>query len=74
MWIDHAEQKSKIQAERVQKKYDGSQAPSCMDTNLAIGPRQAMVYHTIILDFYFKFNIFMLRMIVHYVDRSWLEP
>jgi hypothetical protein len=34
MWVDHAEPKSKIQAEQVQKEYDGPQALSCMDTNL----------------------------------------
>jgi hypothetical protein len=53
MQVDHAEQKSEIQAERVQKKYDGPQVPSCMDTKLAIGSRQALVQHTTILDFYF---------------------
>jgi hypothetical protein len=34
MRVNHAEPKSKIQAEQVQKEYDGLQAPSCMDTNL----------------------------------------
>jgi hypothetical protein len=53
MRVDHAEPKSEIQTERVQKEYDGPQAPSCMYTSLAIGSRQAPVHHTTILDFYF---------------------
>jgi hypothetical protein len=32
------------------------------------------MHHTTVIDFYFEFNTFMLRMIVHLVDRSWLEP
>jgi hypothetical protein len=44
MWLDHEEQKSEIQAEQVQKEYDGPQALSCIDTNLAIGSRQAPVH------------------------------
>jgi hypothetical protein len=34
MQVDHTEPKSEIQAEQVQKEYDGPQMPSCMDTNL----------------------------------------
>jgi hypothetical protein len=34
IWVDHVEPKSEIKAEQVQKEYDGSQEPSCMDTNL----------------------------------------
>jgi hypothetical protein len=51
MRIDHAEQKSEIQAERVQMEYDGPQAPRCMDTNPAIGSRQALVHLTMLLVF-----------------------
>jgi hypothetical protein len=32
--VDDAEPKSEIQAEQVQKEYDGPQAPSSMDSNL----------------------------------------
>jgi hypothetical protein len=51
MRVDHAEPKSEIQVERVQKEYHGPQAPSCMDTNLAIRSRHAPVYLTTILKF-----------------------
>jgi hypothetical protein len=51
MWVDHAEQKSEIQAELVQKEYDGPQAPNYRDTNLAIGSREAPVHLTTILEF-----------------------
>jgi hypothetical protein len=43
---ESTEQKSEIQAERVQKKYDCPQTPSCMDTNLDIGSRQGPVQQT----------------------------
>jgi hypothetical protein len=46
MQADHAEQKSEIQAERVQKEYDGPQAPSYTDTNLGIGSRQSPMHPT----------------------------
>jgi hypothetical protein len=63
MRVDHAEQKSEIQMERVQKEYDGPQAPSCMDTNLAIGSRQASVHLTTVLEFwlslYLKYDSWM---------------
>jgi hypothetical protein len=36
MWVDHAEPKSEVQAERVQKEYDGTQASSCEDTNIFV--------------------------------------
>jgi hypothetical protein len=51
MRVDHVEPKSEIQVERVQKEYDGPQAPSCMNTNLAIGSRQALVHLTKLLVF-----------------------
>jgi hypothetical protein len=35
----------------VQMEYDGPQAPSCMDTNPAIGSRQALVHLTMLLVF-----------------------
>jgi hypothetical protein len=50
MRVDHVESKSKTQVEKVQKEFDGPQAPSCMDTNLAIGSRQALVHQTTILE------------------------
>jgi hypothetical protein len=47
----------------VQKEYDGPQAPSCMDTNLAIGSRQASVHLTTVLEFwlslYLKYDSWM---------------
>jgi hypothetical protein len=36
MRVDHAESKSEVQAERVQKEYDGPQVSSVKDTNLAL--------------------------------------
>jgi hypothetical protein len=36
MRVDHAESKSEVQAERVQKEYDGPQASSVKYTNLAL--------------------------------------
>jgi hypothetical protein len=51
MRVYHAEHKSKIQAKRVQTEYDGPPATSCMDTNLAIGSRQALVHQTTVLEF-----------------------
>jgi hypothetical protein len=47
--VNHAEPKPEIQAERVQKVYDGPQASSCMDTNLTIGSRQTPVHLTMLL-------------------------
>jgi hypothetical protein len=60
MLVDHAEQKSEIQAELVQKEYGGPQAPSCMDTNLAIGSRQASVHLADALVFYFEVLFYVL--------------
>jgi hypothetical protein len=34
--LDHVESKSEIQVEQVQKEYGGTQATSCVDTNLAL--------------------------------------
>jgi hypothetical protein len=34
--LDYAEPKTKVQVEQVEKTYDGLQATSCMDTNLAL--------------------------------------
>jgi hypothetical protein len=45
MRIDHAELKSEIQAERVQKEYDSSQASSYKNANI-LWLRQAPVHHT----------------------------
>jgi hypothetical protein len=36
MWVDHAESKSKVQAEWGQKEYDGPQASSGEDTSIAL--------------------------------------
>jgi hypothetical protein len=36
IWVDHVELKSKIQAEQVQKEYDGPQAPSYEDANIVV--------------------------------------
>jgi hypothetical protein len=52
--IDHAEPKIEVQVEQVQKVYGGAQATSSMDTNLALGSRQALVYPTTIIDFCFE--------------------
>jgi hypothetical protein len=34
MRVDHAEPKLEVQAQRVQKEYDGQQASSCEDVNI----------------------------------------
>jgi hypothetical protein len=47
---ESTEQKLEIQAEQVQKEYDDPQAPSGMDTNLAIRSRQAPVHQAIIFE------------------------
>jgi hypothetical protein len=49
MRVDHVEQKLEIQVEWVEKEYDGPQASSYMDTNLAIGSRQAPVHQTTVV-------------------------
>jgi hypothetical protein len=36
MWLDHVELKSEIQAEQVQKEYDGPQVPSCEGANIVV--------------------------------------
>jgi hypothetical protein len=56
-------------------EYGGPQASSSDETNISLPKQEASpsASHSI-LDFYFLINTFMLRMIVHYIDRSWLEP
>jgi hypothetical protein len=36
MCVDHVEPKSEVQAEQVQKEYDGPQAPSCKNANIFV--------------------------------------
>jgi hypothetical protein len=53
MWVHHVEQKSEIQAERVQKEYDGPQASSCEVANLFVIKTSPSASHRI-LDFPFE--------------------
>jgi hypothetical protein len=52
IWVDHAEPKSKFQAEQVRGVIGGRQASSVMDANIAFGSRQAPVHPTKVIVFY----------------------
>jgi hypothetical protein len=51
MRVDHAEQKSKFQAEQVRWVFGGPQVPSVVDANIAFGSRYAPVHLTMLLVF-----------------------
>jgi hypothetical protein len=59
MLVDHAEPKSKIQAEQVQNEYDGPQVSSCMDTNLDLNQGKPWCINQWSLSFTFE-SYFML--------------
>jgi hypothetical protein len=58
--IDHAEPKTKIQAEQVQWVFEGPQVSSCEDANIAFVSRQALMHLTIALVFYFETLLYIL--------------
>jgi hypothetical protein len=58
--LDHAEPKSEIQAEQVQKKYGDPQAPSVRILTLLLGQGKPRCIPPIILGFSFNFYNYVL--------------
>jgi hypothetical protein len=58
--VDHAELKSEIQVEQVQKEYDGPPAWSCMDTNLDLNQGKPWCIKPPSLSFVYLYIFFMI--------------